>query len=320
MDRRVEMTLSAMRTLVRVLGGIPGRKNLIWLTAGFPFSLIPEEQRVTHSISNRFSVAAPDWMTEEQQRRYAESVRDIAARLSSTQVAIYPLDVCGLGPCAGHDSLASQETMREIARETGGMAFVNMNNINDGVALALQDQTASYTVAYYPENKKWDRSYRPIEVKVNQPGAEVRYRHGYFAIDLGQQKDRNADLDVAEALQDAIPDTQVLFDAKISSIETGKIRVEFMVDTQSVSAEDVDNGKRLSVDFRVAILQPDGKVVAARTQKLDHVFSEEIYQQLLQQGMKLHVDMDRVAGQNVVRLAVQDHHTGYIGTLQAQLQ
>lgn len=41
-DRRVEVTLEAMRSITRILGGIPGRKNVIWLAGGYPFNLIPE--------------------------------------------------------------------------------------------------------------------------------------------------------------------------------------------------------------------------------------------------------------------------------------
>src|SRR5204863_6905395 len=49
LDRRVGITLDAMRSLARILGGIPGRKNIVWLTAAFPFELIPEERNVSEA-------------------------------------------------------------------------------------------------------------------------------------------------------------------------------------------------------------------------------------------------------------------------------
>jgi VWFA-related protein len=49
MDRRVESTLAALRSLARILGGIPGRKNVVWVTGAFPFSLIPEERTVSEA-------------------------------------------------------------------------------------------------------------------------------------------------------------------------------------------------------------------------------------------------------------------------------
>ena len=60
-----------------------------------------------------------------------------------------------------------------MARETGGRAYVNQNEIKDGVAQAFADQSAVYTLGYYPENKKYDGQYRSIKVKLNKPGLEI---------------------------------------------------------------------------------------------------------------------------------------------------
>jgi len=46
-ERRMQMTLAGMRGLSRFLGGIPGRKSVIWVTAAFPFNLIPDNRAVT---------------------------------------------------------------------------------------------------------------------------------------------------------------------------------------------------------------------------------------------------------------------------------
>jgi VWFA-related protein len=40
-ERRTLITIEAMRSLARMLGGLPGRKNVVWLTANFPFDLKP---------------------------------------------------------------------------------------------------------------------------------------------------------------------------------------------------------------------------------------------------------------------------------------
>ena len=39
--------------------------------------------------------------------------------------------------------------MREMARETGGRAYVNQNEIKYGVERAFKDETATYTLGYY---------------------------------------------------------------------------------------------------------------------------------------------------------------------------
>jgi VWFA-related protein len=47
LQRRTLITLEAMKALSRMLGGLSGRKNVVWLTAALPFDLIPEDRNVT---------------------------------------------------------------------------------------------------------------------------------------------------------------------------------------------------------------------------------------------------------------------------------
>ena len=47
LERRTLITIEAMKSLSRMLGGLPGRKNVVWLTASLPFDLIPEDRTIT---------------------------------------------------------------------------------------------------------------------------------------------------------------------------------------------------------------------------------------------------------------------------------
>jgi VWFA-related protein len=329
-NRRADVTIAAMRSLIRILGGIPGRKNIVWLTAGFPFSLIPQQATGLDPTGSRWTNAElagsggrgsfQTGLDPGQQRLYADKVRDIAAEFASSQVAIYPVDVTGLDTARfGEASFQRQETMKEIARETGGQAFVNENDLHRGVELAFADRAASYTVGYYPEDKKWDGNYRKISVKVNRDGVEVRNRRGYFAVDPAKEKENEKKLqqDLSDAVQDRISSTQIAFDAKVSAIDSGKTRVEFIVDGSSLSVEDADKGKHVNVNFAVVVFGPNGKTVSNQVMKLDKVLPLQIYQEIVQQGLTVHLDLATPPGRNLAWLAVRDNHNGYVGTLQA---
>jgi hypothetical protein len=220
------------------------------------------------------------------------------------------------------DMAASQETMRELARETGGRAYVNQNEIKDGVALADSDNAASYTIGYYPEDKKWDGKYRSIKVKIARDGVDTRHRRGYFAIDPTQIKDRKADAEVAEAVKDSVPDTLITFLAAVRPPENGKVKVIFQVDTNTISTEDAANGaKKLNVDFYATIFGSDGKVISTKGMKVNQAFPADVYQQIQQKGMQVGLELDAPTGKdNEVRLVVRDNRTGYVGSLQAKLQ
>jgi len=326
-DQRAILTLSALNSLARILGGLPGRKNIIWVTGNLPFSLIPENRTMSEAElgedlpslnTRRVGEHSAGNYAATFRQAHAEEIRETSARLSSAQVAVYPVDARGLSISVASDA---QETMREIARETGGRAYVNQNEIKIGVERAFEDTSATYTLGYYPENKKYDGKYRQIKVKMKRDGVEVQNRRGYYAIDPTQMKGYNPGQEVASALGDAIPATLVAFSVQVKSPSVnsvkGKIGVTFLVDASSLSTEDASGGKRLNVGFFAAIYSPDGKRLANNGQKVDQTFPTDTYQQILQHGMMVHMDLDPQPGNNQLRLAVQDNRTGLVGTIEA---
>ncbi len=351
LDRRVETTLAAMRSLARILGGIPGRKSVIWVTAAFPFSLIPEDRNVSEaelaeSLPSQAQLGldtrAGGAIAGVERDSHAQEIREASAQLSSAQVAIYPIDARGLmsgveatiddvpgrqfttlsgaATVRMSDAAASQETMREVARETGGTAYVNQNEIKEGVAMAMADSGASYTLGYYPEDKKWDGKYRSIKVKVNGDGLESRYRRGYYAIDPASLKDRSAEQGAAEALQDSVPDTLVTFSAQVKPAGAGKLSVDFLIDARTLSTEDVSGGnKKFNVVLYTAIFSPDGKMLGSQSLKVNQAFDAATYQQIVSKGMLLHMDLNEPPGKNQLRMAIRDNRTGHTGSLTAPL-
>jgi VWFA-related protein len=324
-DERAVMTLNALASVARILGGLPGRKNLIWVTGDISdLSFIPEDRVMSNAELSEDLPSMDTRRVEEHasgnyaatfRTSHAEEIRETASRLASAQVAVYPVDARGLSIST---SIDSQETMREMARETGGRAYVNQNEIKVGVERAFADEAAAYTIGYYPENKKYDNKYRSVKVKVKRDGVEVQSRRGYYAIDPTQIKGYNAQQQVASALGDIVPSTLVSFKAQVKAASAnsapGKTGVTFLVDASTLSAEDAPGGKRLNVDF-YANIYSGGKIVATSGKKIDQVFDANTYQQIVQHGLATHLDLDPKPGQ--LRLAVQDARTGMVGTINA---
>jgi len=288
------------------------------------------------------SVNAAGSQAAEQRQLYAPQIREAEAQLASAGIAIYPVDLNGL--VGGMESSATRQgsvysdtafsdrasgklsalqstqgTMEEIAAETGGKAYINQNEIKDGIALAAADEKASYSLGYYPENKKWDGKMRSIKVKVNQGDTELRYRKGYYAVEPGPVKDRNFEQDVAAALAVDAPATQISFMAQAKPGDPGKIRVVFLVDAHTLTAEDAGGSKKMNVNLYATIWGASDKSMAARSIKVDKTFDAATYQQILDHGMMVPIDMDVPTGGTELRLAVLDNKTGYIGTVSGAL-
>ena len=353
LQRRTEITIEAMRALSRILGGLTGRKNVVWLTASLPFDLIPEDRNMSdeelladlpgQGRQRSVTVNAAGAYASEARQLHGQDIKDAEAQLATSNIAIYPVDLTGLmsgmeGSAAAGGSVftdtaltdrvlsglnsqqASQGTMKEVAAETGGKAYVNQNEIKDGISLAVSDEKASYTLGYYAENKKWDGKFRSLKVKLDQGDAQLRYRKGFLAGDPGQDKKINFEEQVAEALEIGAPATQVSFMAQAKPGEPGKMRVVFLVDAHTLSAEDQGGGKRLNLNLYASLYGADGKNMGTRSMKVDHTFDTATYQQVLDKGMMVPLDMDLPAGGHSLRLAVLDNKTGYIGTARGDVQ
>ena len=148
---RVASTMSAFHTIVRHLDGLPGRKNLIWLTASIPFT---------------FGQGA-----ERREDDKAELDR-MERLMSDANVAVYAVDPRGagaantlptsldtnsgggrfLGGNAGQnsdtsvDSLSGSQGAQILSDDTGGQAFYNTNDLAGAVREILDTTEVTYTL------------------------------------------------------------------------------------------------------------------------------------------------------------------------------
>jgi hypothetical protein len=94
-NMRARMTLDALSSLASAVSGYSGRKNLFWLSGNFPFRLGPD-------FSND-PVRFPD--------NYAGAIRETAALLLASQIAVYPIDARGVQTSSVSASARPQVTM-----------------------------------------------------------------------------------------------------------------------------------------------------------------------------------------------------------------
>ncbi len=135
-----------------------------------------------------------------------ETVRDAIGTATRANVAIYAIDPRGLtspdqdlvfannNPGADDRSLGdlgsrsaarefqmSQNSLRQLAAETGGIAVLNQNDFTGAFDRIVRDNSSYYVLGYYSTNERRDGRFRSVTVRVNRPGAQVRSRRGYLA-------------------------------------------------------------------------------------------------------------------------------------------
>ena len=75
--------------------------------------------------------------------------------------------------------LKSQETLRTLAEETGGIAVVNQNDFDKALKCIDAESSDYYVLGYYSSNPDPMRRTRRIEVRTSRPGVAIRARETY---------------------------------------------------------------------------------------------------------------------------------------------
>jgi len=154
-------TIGALQKVADGLARIPGRKSLIWVTNGFPITLD------AHAVPG----------SGRDEPSYREYVEPLIAKLNRANVAVYTLDARGLQP-PDAVSYGDVGTLQELSARTGGTAFYDRNDLDEGMRLALEDMKISYTLGFAVPLGAAPGQHE-IRVSAARPGVTLRYRRSY---------------------------------------------------------------------------------------------------------------------------------------------
>ena len=131
---------------------------------------------------------------------FYQEFQDLMETANRANVSFYPVDSRGLAASdsplfvMSNKSPADEarlvrtrvESLRTLADNTDGLAVVDTNALDKGMARIIDDMTSYYLLGYYSSNTKLDGRYRKISVRVKRPGVEVRARRGYKALSAAE--------------------------------------------------------------------------------------------------------------------------------------
>jgi VWFA-related protein len=181
-------TLGALNFVIKGMKELPGRKSVMLLSDGF-------------------SLTQTDRSGFKELTAIADSLKNLIEVANRSSVVIYSIDARGLQTAGltAADSTSgltqdqvsqqlsdrretlseTQDTLRYLAKETGGLAVVNSNDIGGGIKKMIDDQSGYYLIGYQPDDSTFDaatRKFNKLTVRVKRPGLRVRYRSGFFGV------------------------------------------------------------------------------------------------------------------------------------------
>jgi VWFA-related protein len=174
--------LSNLKFIAQYLSGIPGRKNLLWLSSEFPVPVGPT--MTGHNSDTGVAGGFSSSTMQINDLTYLEQqlIKETYAALASSQVALYPVDLNGV--TAGGDALSNYDHEDAIAEATGGHAYYANNKVAELLDRAVDNGASYYSLTYSPTNTKYDGSERNIRVTLADKNKDyvLTYRTLYFGV------------------------------------------------------------------------------------------------------------------------------------------
>lgn len=320
---RVRRTVIALKNIANHVSVLPGRKNLVWVSGSFPFS-------VGYDSLERH---------DDQKLLFGKDIEDAAQALTDANIAVYPVDARGLmapdmqpnedpsspfGQSDASNPVASFrlpgptnfDTMEDIAKQTGGRAFYNTNDIFGSIRQAIDDSRLTYELGFYPDDIKWNGSFHALRVQVKRPGAVVRARKGYFAWPEPKLTPQLRQAIIAETATSPLEATGIGVVAQVSVEDppsARKMRLAIGFDPRQFSLQLKDGFWVGSVDAVIVQLDNTNKIIDAADETVRLHMQPSLYERTLKGGAVYTKMVTVVPNAAQMRVILRDPSSGNIG-------
>jgi len=352
---RVASTMTAFRTIVRHLDGLPGRKNLIWLTASIPFTygtgterrkddqaeldrmvgLMSEANVAVYAVDPRGAgagdVLSSGGNTNSSGVASSASASKISGGAGSRGAASDIPDNSGGGQFLGArsaagdssaNSMAGTQGMQRISDDTGGKAYYNTNDLAGALREILDTTEITYTLGFYVDEKSLDNKNHDLSVKIAKKPetakAILHYRKNYAALNaqtLATQQPRPA---IGVLAADALDSSAVGIMAATapSPNNPGVHAVQVRIDVADLTLERKGDKWIGSFDLGLA-LQGPGKQTSEVNVKTINLppLSDDQLKQALTAGLVVDNTVPTPTQPMKLRVVVQDKTSGASGSV-----
>lgn len=306
---RAQTTMAALVAIAAHVADIPGRKNLLWLTANLPFA-----GQAIARILGRANIAA-----------YPVDARGFLPRSPSVSSETDATVRGQLGSLLGVNNDSSQadqptgtDTMEKMAEDTGGRAFVNTNDLTGAIRKAVEDSAVTYRVGFYIDSASIDGKFHELKVEVKRRGVTVRYPKAYFAFEDTQvTKDENRHNLVA-AVRSPIESSAIPLQVRVDRVDKPLpdcLSIFGSIDIHNLPSMQNGGLRKGTVDVVTVEQDPSGKVLAQAASTIALHFTDKQYADYLKSGFPFHQYVQPKANTATLRILVEDPATAEVGSV-----
>jgi VWFA-related protein len=333
-------TLGALNYIIRGLKELPGRKSILLISDGFAL------------VSNLNPSGGGSNSTNQGIGRYdrvIESLRRLIDLANRASVVIYSMDPRGLQTLgiSAEDNLSdmssaqietalanrrseffeSQNGPDYLARQTGGFAIRNSNDLSGGVRRVLDDQRGYYLIGYRPDESTFDpktgsRRFHNLTVKVKRPGLRVRTRNGFYGVENREARavPRTRVDQLVAALTSPFNSNGI--DLRLTSLfgydqKSGSfIRSLLHIDGRDLTfTKEADGWNKSILDVLVITFGDNGTIIDQVSKTYTLRMNKEVYERALRHGFNYTVNLPvKKSGAYQLRVALRDSASERVGS------
>jgi VWFA-related protein len=291
-------TLGAINYIVRGMQDLPGRKSIMLMSDGFKLFTKSEDGFVDST-------------------RVLDSLRRLVDQANRASVVVYTMDARGLqtlGLTAADNTggrsadqieqsmtdrkselFDTQDGLVYLAKQTGGLSFINNNDLSGGIRKMLNDQSY-YLIGYQPDDEIFDpkiRRFNKLDIKITRPGARVRYRSGFFGVSDEQMEKPDVNLTAGQRITNAlispfaVNNIALRFNALFgSSAQQGAFIRSFLhINAQDLTfTDEADGGKKVVFDVLAIGFGDNGVPIDRISKTYTITIKKEHYNEFVKNG------------------------------------
>jgi len=311
--------LSALQTAATMLRSLPEQKSLVYFASGLRLNGVDNQAqlRATINAANRANVSI---YPVDARGLVAQAPLGDATRPSPT----------GLTSFTGQAATTlvtsfqrSQDTLYALAKDTGGKALFDNNDLSLGIVQAAESIPSYYILGYTSTHTAMDGKFHRVKVALREGlDAELSYRQGYYA-DKAFTKftaaDKERQLEEALMLENPVTDISIAMEVNYFQLNRAEyfVPVSVKIPGSELALARRGGAARTEIDFIGEVKDDYGITIQNVRDKLDMKLSDQTAAELARRPVQYETGFTLLPGKYVIKVLARDNETGRIGTYQA---
>jgi VWFA-related protein len=311
--------LSALQTATTMLRSLPEQKSLVYFASGLRLNGVDNQAqlRATTNAAIRANVAI---FPVDARGLVAEAPLGDATRASPGGIGMFTGQLANAGMT---NFQRSQDTLYSLAKDTGGKALFDNNDLSVGIVQAAEAVSSYYIIGFYTTHPERDGRFHRVRISLNGGlSADLTYRQGYFADkEFGKFTAADKERQLEEALMLENPVTEITIAMEVNYFQLNRaeyfVPVAVKLPGSELALARRRGAARTVIDFIGEVKDDYGVTIQNVRDKLDIKLSDDTASQLAKRPIQYETGFTLLPGKYVIKFLARDAETGRIGTFQS---